>query len=83
MRDANCSQEYRYNEESCDDQCEQQTTVSTTDQEEGHKWSLINTIAEAGTRLPWQERSKLQALLCKHHSVFSLEDEERGETAMV
>ena len=33
--------------------------------------------------LPWQDKSKLQALVCKHHSVFALEDGERGETGMV
>ena len=35
------------------------------------------------TRLPWQENSKLQDLLCEHHSVFDLESGERGETRMV
>ena len=39
--------------------------------------------AEMGTKLPWQDKSKLQDLLCKHHCAFALEDGERGETGMV
>ena len=47
------------------------------------KWKLVDSVAEMATRLPWQEKSKVQDLLCEHHNVFSLEDGERGETGMV
>ena len=55
----------------------------TTDCEESRKRKLIGSVAEIGTRLPWQDKSKLQDLLCEHHSVFALEDGERGETGMI
>ena len=57
--------------------------VATTDREENHKQKLIGSVGEMGTGLPWQDKSKLQDLLCKHHHVFALEDGERGETGMV
>ena len=43
----------------------------------------MQSIAEAGVGLPWQDRSKLLSLLCEFHSVFVLEDGERGETGVV
>ena len=43
----------------------------------------MDSVAEMGTKLLWQDTSKLQDLLCKHHCVFALEDGERGETGMV
>ena len=54
-----------------------------TDREEVRKRKLVDSVAELATRLPWQEKSKLQDLLCEHHSVFALESSERGETGMV
>ena len=57
--------------------------VTTTDREENRKQKLIGSVAEIGTGLPWQDKSKLQDLLCKYHHVFTLEDGERGETEMV
>ena len=47
------------------------------------KQDLIALIAEIGKELPWQDRSKLQELLCEHHKVFAIEDGERGETGMI
>jgi len=47
------------------------------------KRDLIALIAEIGKELPWQGRSKLQELFCKHHNVFAIEDGERGETGMI
>ena len=43
----------------------------------------MDSVAEMGTKLLWQDTSKLQDLLCKHHCVYALEDGERGETEMV
>ena len=57
--------------------------VTTTDGEGNRKRKLMDSVAEMGTKLPWQDKSKLQDLLCKHHCVFALEDGERGETGMV
>ena len=64
---------------------QKQATVQTvvTDREEICKRKLVDSVAEMATRLPWQEKSKLQDLLCEHHNVFALEDGERGETGMV
>ena len=47
------------------------------------KRDLISLVAEIGKELPWQDRSKLQELLCEHHNVFAIEDGERGETDMI
>ena len=64
---------------------QKQATVQTvvTDGEEIRKRKLVDSVAEMATRLPWQEKSKLQDLLCEHHNVFALEDGERGEKGMV
>ena len=43
----------------------------------------MDSVAEMGIKLLWQDTNKLQDLLSKHHCVFALEDGERGETAMV
>ena len=40
--------------------------VATTDREENRKQKLIGSVGEMGTGLPWQDKSKLQDLLCKH-----------------
>ena len=56
--------------------------VTTVDREESRKRKLMGSVAEMGTELPWQDKSKLH-LLCKHHSVFALEEGERGEIGMV
>jgi len=47
------------------------------------KRNLIALVAEIGKELPWQERSKLQELLCEHHNVFAIGNGERGETGMI
>ena len=47
------------------------------------KRDLIASVAEIGKELPWQDRSKLQKLLCEHHNVFAIEDGERGVTGMI
>jgi len=85
--DSSLQEQNRNNEETPGDgRCEQQATVqvvATVDQEDSCKRNLINTVAEMGTRLPWQDKSKLQALFCEHHSIFVLEDGERGGTGVV
>ena len=43
----------------------------------------MDSVTEMGTKLLWQDTSKLQDLLCKHYCVFALEDGERGEKGMV
>jgi len=50
---------------------------------DSRKWLLVQSIAEAGVGLPWQDKSKLLSLLCEYHSAFALEDGERGETGIV
>ena len=50
---------------------------------ECRKKILVQSIAEAGVGLSWQDRSKLLSLLCEFHSVFALEDGEQGETGVV
>lgn len=47
------------------------------------KRTLARLLAEEGSNLPWQERSKLHSLLLDHHQAFALEDGERGETDLV
>ena len=47
------------------------------------KQDLITSVAEIGKELPWQDRSKLQELLCEHHNVFAIEEGERGGTGMI
>ena len=62
-----------------------QVTVQavTSDDISKRKRDLIASVAEIGKELPWQDRNKLQELLCEHHNVFAIEDGERGEIAMV
>jgi len=43
----------------------------------------VQSITEAGVGLPWQDTSQLLSLLCEYHSVFALEDGERGEAGVV
>ena len=57
--------------------------ITTTDQDDARKRNLIASVAEVGTTLPWQDRGKLQALLCEFHCVFALEEGESGETEMM
>jgi len=47
------------------------------------KWNLIALVAEIGEEPPWQDKCKLQELLCEYHIVFAIENGERGETVMV
>ena len=57
-------------------------SVQTT-HEETHKQKLVQSVAEIGVNLPWQEKSKLYSLLCDYHDVFVLEEGERGETGLI
>jgi len=50
---------------------------------ESRKKILMQSIAETGVGLPWQDRSKLLSLLYEFHSAFALEDGERSETGVV
>ena len=74
-------QEALEEEEPPEDGHQKQTAVqvvTTTDGEGNRKRKLMDSVAEMGTKLLWQDTSKLQDLLCKHHCVFALEDGERG-----
>ena len=79
-------QEALEEEEPPEDGHQKQTAVqvvTTTDEEGNRKRKLMDSVAEMGTKLLWQDTSKLQDLLCKHHCIYALEDGERGETEMV
>ena len=45
--------------------------VTTTDGEGNQKRKLMDSVAEMGTKLLWQDTNKLQDLLSKHHCVFA------------
>ena len=57
-------------------------SVTTTDVDKRMQ-KLIQSVAEIGINLPWQDKSKLYSLLCEYHDSFVLEDGERGETGLV
>ena len=57
-------------------------SVETTDMEK-RKQKLIQSVAEIGVNLPWQDKGKLYSLLCEYNNVFVLEEGERGETGLI
>ena len=46
--------------------------VTTTDGEGNWKQKVVDSVAEMATKLLWQDKSKLQDFLCKHHCGFCL-----------
>ena len=56
------------------------STVSTTDRKQDRVHELFKNCLE---NLPESEREKFYKFLMNNHTVFSLEDNERGETDQV